>query len=114
HARVSWQEESNHAIREASEDWHNTTEIPWAQVADEEGESLFWDGIHLTPKGAGVYARLVSKVLHEKLAFPKGGGLGPPEPPPGAGEGGEGKGRGRLGHGPGRLWPWPRRPGRGR
>ena len=23
----------------------------------------------------------------------------------------EGKGRGRLGHGPGRLWPWPRRPG---
>ena len=22
-----------------------------------------------------------------------------------------GKGRGRLGHGPGRLWPWPRRPG---
>ena len=23
----------------------------------------------------------------------------------------EPKGRGRLGHGPGRLWPWPRRPG---
>src|SRR3954462_2006638 len=25
--------------------------------------------------------------------------------------GARGKGRGRLGHGPGRLWPWPRRPG---
>jgi peptidoglycan/LPS O-acetylase OafA/YrhL len=71
HAPVSWQDESNHAIREASEDWHNTTEIPWAKAAEEGGESLFWDGIHLTPKGAGVYARLVSKVLHEKLAFPK-------------------------------------------
>ncbi len=71
HAPVSWQDESNHAIAEASEDWHNTTEIPWAKAAEEGGESLFWDGIHLTPKGAGVYARLVSKVLHEKLAFPR-------------------------------------------
>jgi peptidoglycan/LPS O-acetylase OafA/YrhL len=71
HAPVSWQDESNHAIREASEDWHHTTEIPWAKVAEEEGESLFWDGIHLTPKGAGVYARLVSKVLHEKIPFPR-------------------------------------------
>jgi peptidoglycan/LPS O-acetylase OafA/YrhL len=72
HAPVSWQDESNHAIREASEDWHNTTEIPWAKAAEEGGESLFWDGIHLTPEGAGVYARLVTKVLHEKLAFPAG------------------------------------------
>ncbi|MFT3863128.1 MAG: acyltransferase family protein [Solirubrobacterales bacterium] len=72
HAPVSWQDESNHAIREAAEDWHHTTEIPWAKAAEEGGGSLFWDGIHLTPKGAGVYARLVSKVLHEKLAFPKG------------------------------------------
>jgi hypothetical protein len=72
HAPVSWQDESNHAIAEASEDWHHTTEIPWARAAEEGGESLFWDGIHLTPKGAGVYAGLVSKVLHEKLAFPKG------------------------------------------
>jgi len=72
HAPVSWQDESNEAIAEASKLWHNTTEIPWAKAAEEGGESLFWDGIHLTPKGAGVYARLVSKVLHEKIAFPKG------------------------------------------
>jgi hypothetical protein len=72
HAPVSWQKESNEAIAEASELWHHTTEIPWAKAAEEGGESLFWDGIHLTPKGARVYARLVSKVLHEKLAFPRG------------------------------------------
>ncbi len=72
HAPVSWQDESNEAIAEAAEDWHDTTEIPWAQAAEEGGESLFWDGIHLTPKGAGVYARLVSQVVHEKVAFPRG------------------------------------------
>jgi hypothetical protein len=71
HAPVSWQDESNEAIAEAAKLWRHTTEIPWAKVADEEGESLFWDGIHLTPKGAGVYARLVSKVLHEKIPFPR-------------------------------------------
>jgi peptidoglycan/LPS O-acetylase OafA/YrhL len=71
HAPVSWQDESNEAIAEASKLWHDTTEIPWAKAAEEGGESLFWDGIHLTPKGAGVYARLVSQVLHEKIAFPR-------------------------------------------
>jgi peptidoglycan/LPS O-acetylase OafA/YrhL len=71
HAPVSWQDESNEAIAEASKLWHDTTEIPWAKAAEEGGESLFWDGIHLTPKGAGVYARLVSRVLHEKIAFPR-------------------------------------------
>ncbi|HXF31822.1 MAG TPA: acyltransferase family protein [Solirubrobacterales bacterium] len=70
HAPVSWQAESNAAIAEAAKLWHHTTEIPWAAVAEEDGESLFWDGIHLTPKGAGVYARLVSKVVHEKVPFP--------------------------------------------
>jgi peptidoglycan/LPS O-acetylase OafA/YrhL len=72
HAPVSWQDESNEAIAEASKLWHDTTEIPWAKAAEKGGESLFWDGIHLTPKGAGAYARLVSQVLHEKIAFPKG------------------------------------------
>jgi hypothetical protein len=71
HAPVSWQDESNEAIAEASELWHHTTEIPWKVAAEEGGESLFYDGIHLTPKGAGVYANLVSQVLHEKVAFPR-------------------------------------------
>jgi hypothetical protein len=71
HAPVSWQDESNEAIAEAATDWHHTTEIPWAKVAEEGGESLFWDGIHLTPKGADLYARLVSQVLHETIPFPR-------------------------------------------
>jgi peptidoglycan/LPS O-acetylase OafA/YrhL len=70
HAPVSWQDESNHAIDEASEDWHHTTLIDWAQVAEEGGEALFYDSIHLTPEGAGAYARLVSEVVHERVAFP--------------------------------------------
>jgi peptidoglycan/LPS O-acetylase OafA/YrhL len=72
HAPVSWQDESNGAIAEAGEDWHHTTEIPWAEAAEEGGESLFYDGIHLTPKGATRYARLVSRVIHETVAFPRG------------------------------------------
>jgi peptidoglycan/LPS O-acetylase OafA/YrhL len=72
HAPVSWQDESNEAIAEASKLWHHTTEIPWAEAAEAGGESLFWDGIHLTPKGATLYARLVSKVVHEKVPFPRG------------------------------------------
>jgi peptidoglycan/LPS O-acetylase OafA/YrhL len=71
HAPVSWQDESDEAISEAAEDWHNTTEIPWKTAAEEGGESLFFDGIHLTPKGAAVYARLVSEVVREKVAFPR-------------------------------------------
>jgi len=71
HAPVSWQDESDEAIAEAASDWHHTTEIPWAKAAAEGGEGLFWDDIHLTPKGAVLYARLVSKVVHEKVPFPR-------------------------------------------
>jgi peptidoglycan/LPS O-acetylase OafA/YrhL len=72
HAPVSWQDESNHAIAEATEDWRDTTLIDWAREAEEGGEAQFYDGIHLTPKGAGDYARLVSRVVHEHVAFPAG------------------------------------------
>ena len=43
--------------------------IDWEPVADSH-EDLLWDGIHLTPGGAGLYARLVSAAVHEKIAFP--------------------------------------------
>jgi peptidoglycan/LPS O-acetylase OafA/YrhL len=70
HAPVSWQDESNHAIAEATEDWRRTTLIPWAETAADGEESWVYDGIHLTPSGAAVYARLVSEVVHEHVAFP--------------------------------------------
>jgi peptidoglycan/LPS O-acetylase OafA/YrhL len=75
HAPVSWVGESNHALAEAAEDWPRTTLIDWASLAESGGESWFWDGIHLTPLGAGHYARLISRVVHEHVAFPA-----PPRP----------------------------------
>jgi peptidoglycan/LPS O-acetylase OafA/YrhL len=69
HAPVSWVGESNHALAEAARDWPHTTLIGWAPVAAAH-EGLLWDGIHLTPAGAGLYARLVSAAVHEEVAFP--------------------------------------------
>jgi peptidoglycan/LPS O-acetylase OafA/YrhL/lysophospholipase L1-like esterase len=66
HAPVSWQDESNHALEEADETWSHTTLIDWGPVAAAH-ENLLWDGIHLTPGGAGVYARLVSREVKSKL-----------------------------------------------
>ena len=69
HAPVSWVGESNHALAEAARDWPHTTLIDWAPIAAAH-ENLLWDGIHLTPAGAGLYARLVSKAVHEEVGFP--------------------------------------------
>jgi peptidoglycan/LPS O-acetylase OafA/YrhL/lysophospholipase L1-like esterase len=66
HAPVSWQEESNHALEEAEATWPHTTLIDWAPVAAAH-ESLLWDGIHLTPAGAGVYTRLIAHVIHSAI-----------------------------------------------
>ena len=69
HAPVSWVGESNHALAEAARDWPHTTLIDWAPVAAAH-ENLLWDGIHLTPAGAGVYARLVSAAVRTDIPFP--------------------------------------------
>jgi peptidoglycan/LPS O-acetylase OafA/YrhL/lysophospholipase L1-like esterase len=66
HAPVSWQDESNHALTEADATWPHTTLIDWAPVAAAH-ENLLWDGIHLTPAGAGVYARLIAHTVHPAL-----------------------------------------------
>ncbi len=74
HAPVSWIDESNAAIEEAGEDWPHTTVIDWAAVATAH-EDLLWDGIHLKPAAALLYARLVNRAVREKVAFPP-----PPRP----------------------------------
>ncbi|HUC00209.1 MAG TPA: acyltransferase family protein [Solirubrobacterales bacterium] len=74
HAPVSWIDESNDALAEAGKDWPHTTLIDWASVAAENEDEL-WDGIHLKPAAAGLYARLVNKAVREKVAFPP-----PPKP----------------------------------
>jgi peptidoglycan/LPS O-acetylase OafA/YrhL len=69
HAPVSWVEESNGALEEAAKDWPHTTLVDWAPIAAEHEDDL-WDGIHLKPAGAGLYARLISQAVREKVAFP--------------------------------------------
>jgi peptidoglycan/LPS O-acetylase OafA/YrhL len=69
HAPVSWQEESNHALAEAAADWPHTTLVDWADLAAENEDEL-WDGIHLKPGGASLYANLIAKTVREKVAFP--------------------------------------------
>jgi peptidoglycan/LPS O-acetylase OafA/YrhL len=66
HAPVSWQDESNHALEEADETWPHTTLIDWAPIAAAH-ENLLWDGIHLTPGGAGLYTRLIVSTVNSKL-----------------------------------------------
>jgi peptidoglycan/LPS O-acetylase OafA/YrhL len=68
HASVSWIDESNHALAEAAEVWPHTTLVDWASAAAAGGDGLFWDGIHLTPGGAGVYARLVAGAVGKWLS----------------------------------------------
>jgi peptidoglycan/LPS O-acetylase OafA/YrhL len=69
HAPVSWVEESNGALEEAAEDWPHTTLVDWAAVAAAHEDEL-WDGIHLKPSAAGLYARLVSRAVREEVAYP--------------------------------------------
>ncbi len=67
HAPVSWQDESNHALAEAAKNWPHTTLIDWRSAA-ESRHGLTWDDIHLTPAGAGVYARLIAAAVHAELS----------------------------------------------
>ncbi|MFN8163866.1 MAG: acyltransferase family protein [Solirubrobacterales bacterium] len=69
HAPVSWVEESNHALSEAAEDWPHTTLVDWKSAA-ESHEDLLWDGIHLKPSAAAIYAQMVSAAVHRKVPFP--------------------------------------------
>ena len=62
HAPVSWVGESNEMLSEAAETWPHTTLIDWHSVAEDHG-SLTWDDTHLTPAGAGVYTRLVTRAV---------------------------------------------------
>ncbi|HEY5053012.1 MAG TPA: hypothetical protein VII45_06345, partial [Solirubrobacterales bacterium] len=63
HAPVDWVDQSNGEIAEAAKTWPHTTLIDWASVAADH-DNLTWDGLHLTPAGAGVYARLVAAAVY--------------------------------------------------
>ncbi len=73
-APVSWESESNSALLEAAKELPHTSLINWHAIAGRSGYT--WDGIHLTPKGAHAYARLVAHdvlaVLGRRKARPAG------------------------------------------
>ncbi len=70
-APVSWSGESDEKLAEAAETWPHTTLIDWRSVVAGHQDSLTWDGLHLTPAGAGAYARLVSHEVRSRIAWPK-------------------------------------------
>lgn len=59
HAPVSWMGESNEKLAQAAKEWPRTSLIDW-NAAARSRRGLTWDGIHLTPAGAGLYAQLVA------------------------------------------------------
>lgn len=79
HAPVSWEAQSNKALREAARDWPRTTLVDWKSVADAH-PNLLWDEIHLTPAGAGVYTRLITAAVRSKVPFPPPPAIAPAVP----------------------------------
>jgi len=69
HAPVSWIDESNHALAEAAHEWPHTRLIDWRD-ASTSATGLLWDGIHLTPKGARLYARVVADAVRTAVPLP--------------------------------------------
>jgi lysophospholipase L1-like esterase len=65
-APVSWMGESNAKLAEAAELWPRTTLIDW-RAAIESHDNLTWDGVHLKPGGAGLYARLLAREVRSAL-----------------------------------------------
>ena len=59
-APVSWSGESDEKLAEAAEDLapHGTDRLALGRRRHQD--SLTWDGLHLTPAGAGVYTRLIT------------------------------------------------------
>jgi peptidoglycan/LPS O-acetylase OafA/YrhL len=70
-APVSWSGESDAKLLEAARTWPHTTLIDWRAVVGGNQDRLTWDGLHLTPAGAGVYTRLITREVRAKVAWPK-------------------------------------------
>jgi hypothetical protein len=68
-APVSWEGQSNSALLDAAKEWPHTSLINWHAIAGRGGYT--WDGIHLTPKGAHAYAKLVAHDVLRRLGAAK-------------------------------------------
>jgi peptidoglycan/LPS O-acetylase OafA/YrhL len=70
-APVSWDDESDEKLAEAARDWPHTRLIDWRSRVDGHQDRLTWDGLHLTPAGAGAYTRLVTHEVRAAIDWPK-------------------------------------------
>jgi peptidoglycan/LPS O-acetylase OafA/YrhL len=70
-APVSWSEESDEKLSEAARTWPHTELIDWRSAVAPHLDGLTWDGLHLTPAGAGVYTRLITKAVRSEVKWPK-------------------------------------------
>jgi peptidoglycan/LPS O-acetylase OafA/YrhL len=70
-APVSWSDESDEKLTEAAQTWPHTELIDWRSVVGPHLHALTWDGLHLTPAGAGVYTRLITKAVRSEVKWPK-------------------------------------------
>jgi hypothetical protein len=70
-APVSWSGESDEKLSEAARAWPHTTLIDWHSIVGDHLDRLTWDGLHLTPAGAGVYTRLITREVRSKVRWPK-------------------------------------------
>jgi hypothetical protein len=70
-APVSWSGESDNKLSEAARTWPHTELIDWRSVVDGHQGTFTWDGLHLTPAGAGAYTRLITSAVRSKVAWPK-------------------------------------------
>jgi hypothetical protein len=70
-APVSWSDESDEMLSEAARTWPHTELIDWRSVVARHLDGLTWDGLHLTPAGAGVYTRLITKAVRSAVKWPK-------------------------------------------
>ncbi len=81
-APVSWSDESDAKLAEAAESWPHTELIDWRSVVEGHQGTLTWDGLHLTPAGAGAYTRLIAHAVRSQIVWPQpedGGGGESPE-----------------------------------
>ncbi len=59
----SWRAPNNKVIKSVTPDYDNVTLVDWYKESKDHPEYFASDGIHLTPKGARVYSKLIRKAV---------------------------------------------------
>jgi len=66
HAPRPWVQHNNYVIRNCARQYSNTVLIDWARTSVSHPSWFYSDRIHLTPRGAYWYTRLVTRTVHAR------------------------------------------------